>query len=211
MPIAGDVGTHEGRRPKEKSMKENLSEYLPWLLSALSLAMAWLTGSRLRGAWLFGLLVVQPIWLLWIWADSKWGFTVLTAALMLIYARNWWLWKHEEGSGWVVADAQGDSFRAWGDWGPGWVDDAEEALFFARRRDAEAFCAEDEDAWRIIKMQFKETKQPAAVYNKFPPPPWIGPVAVQGRRYERALQMLMEEQRITRKALLSRLDDDTRW
>lgn len=54
--------------------------------------------------------------------------------------------------GWVVADADGARFRRWGDWGPVWTGDVDAALQFARREDAEAFAADDEDAWKILPV-----------------------------------------------------------
>ena len=50
---------------------------------------------------------------------------------------------------WVVANGQGDKWRKWGDFGPEWTEDRNAALHFARRSDAEAFSAEDIDAWLI--------------------------------------------------------------
>lgn len=54
---------------------------------------------------------------------------------------------------WVIADANRKNFRRIADFGwTGWTEDVDEALQFARRRDAEAFCAEDEDAWCITTV-----------------------------------------------------------
>lgn len=50
---------------------------------------------------------------------------------------------------WVVADGQGARWRKWGDSGPEWTTDRDAALHFARRLDADAFAADDEDAWLI--------------------------------------------------------------
>lgn len=52
--------------------------------------------------------------------------------------------------GWIVANENEDRFRMWSDVGPDWTTDRDKALRFARRRDAEAFCADDEDAWKIL-------------------------------------------------------------
>lgn len=50
---------------------------------------------------------------------------------------------------WVVADGQGERWRMWGDFGPAWTTDRDQALHFARRAEAEAFANDDEDAWLI--------------------------------------------------------------
>lgn len=51
---------------------------------------------------------------------------------------------------WLVTDGTGQRYRAMGAWGVMWTDRVELALWFARRQDAESFCADDEDAWGII-------------------------------------------------------------
>lgn len=72
-----------------------VADYLPWLLSALSLLMSVLTGNKYRNAWLIGL-GVQCLWLLWIYAARAWGFLPLCLALFLIYARNHLRWTRED-------------------------------------------------------------------------------------------------------------------
>lgn len=52
-------------------------------------------------------------------------------------------------SGWVVANADGNRFRYWEN-GPEWTDDRSKALTFVRKRDAETFAEDDEDAWKIL-------------------------------------------------------------
>lgn len=56
--------------------------------------------------------------------------------------------------GWLVENGgQGEAlrYRMIADGMPGWTPNHMEALRFARRQDAEAWCAEDEDAWRVAK------------------------------------------------------------
>lgn len=129
------------------------AQYGDWVLSTLSLVMAWATGNKWRGAWLFGIFV-QAFWIAWIIVSGRWGFFVLSVLLALMYARNYWRWSDELGEGWVVSDAQGVRFRCWDDYGPSWTWLMDDALMFSRRADAEAFCAEDEDAWLILRVQF---------------------------------------------------------
>jgi hypothetical protein len=73
-------------------MRELISQYLPWLLSLLSLIMVALTGNLHRKTWVFGI-GIQFLWLLWIWSAKAWGFLPLTLALFGMYARNHFKWK----------------------------------------------------------------------------------------------------------------------
>ena len=59
--------------------------------------------------------------------------------------------RREKSLGYVVADGQRKRFRKW-DCGPVWTEVLDDALHFARRKDAEAFAAEDEDAWYIASV-----------------------------------------------------------
>jgi len=71
-----------------------IRDYLPWLLSILTLAMSVMTGNRHRHTWVFGL-GIQCLWLAWIVAARAYGFLPLTLALFVIYARNHLKWRHE--------------------------------------------------------------------------------------------------------------------
>lgn len=57
--------------------------------------------------------------------------------------------------GWLVEDSRnhpsGVRYRTWGDFGPEWTNDPNKAIRFARRRDAEMFARDDEDAWHIVE------------------------------------------------------------
>lgn len=52
--------------------------------------------------------------------------------------------------GWIVTNASGNKFRCWIDGWSNWTDDRDQATRYARRQDAEAVHAEDEDAWRVV-------------------------------------------------------------
>lgn len=69
-----------------------IRDYLPWLLSALSLLMSVLTGNLWRFVWVFGI-GIQCLWLLWIVAAHAYGFLPLTLALFVIYTRNHLKWR----------------------------------------------------------------------------------------------------------------------
>lgn len=76
--------------------------------------------------------------------------------------------------GWIVADGKGARWRCWGDTGPEWTTDRDQALQFARRDDAEVFARDDEDAW-LIQPAVTLAATPAAIpceaqfpWDKFP-------------------------------------------
>lgn len=73
-------------------MREYLADWLPWLLSALTIYMNWLAGRKDPRAWIVGL-VAQVLWALWIWAGRSWGLVPLNIALWIVYLRNYRLWS----------------------------------------------------------------------------------------------------------------------
>ena len=73
---------------------QEIKDYLPWLLSVITICMTLLAGNKHRSAWAFGLLN-QALWLLWIVATKAWGLLPMNAALWVIYARNHWKWSRE--------------------------------------------------------------------------------------------------------------------
>jgi len=52
-------------------------------------------------------------------------------------------------SAWIVANGSGTKWRYWNIFGPAWTPDREKATRYARREDAEAVHAADEDAWTV--------------------------------------------------------------
>lgn len=61
-----------------------------------------------------------------------------------------------ETVGFIVADGNHDRFRCWQAEGSAWTEDKKKAVVFARRQDAEAVHAEDEDAWAILPVTAAE-------------------------------------------------------
>lgn len=57
-----------------------------------------------------------------------------------------------DAGGWIAGSADGNRFRTWKDGYAAWTDDRNEATRYARRIDAEAVHAEDEDAWRVLPL-----------------------------------------------------------
>ena len=68
-----------------------LKEYLPWLLSAITIWMTVLAGNKSRHAWAVGL-CNQALWLVWIAAAQAWGLLPMNLALWIVYTRNHVKW-----------------------------------------------------------------------------------------------------------------------
>lgn len=71
-----------------------IADYLPWLLSVITIYMTLLAGNKHRHAWLLGLLN-QFLWLFWILTVEAWGLLPMNFALWVVYARNHWKWTRE--------------------------------------------------------------------------------------------------------------------
>lgn len=69
-----------------------IAEYMPWLLSAITIYMTLLAGNKHRNAWLVGLLA-QALWLVWIIEVRAWGLLPMNIALWIVYARNHCKWR----------------------------------------------------------------------------------------------------------------------
>lgn len=69
-----------------------IRDYLPWLLSAITIWMTLLAGNKHPNAWLVGL-GNQGLWLVWIVISGAWGFLPMNLALWAVYARNHWKWR----------------------------------------------------------------------------------------------------------------------
>lgn len=72
-----------------------LHQLLPWVLSALTIAINWLAGSKWRHVWLLGL-VNQFLWLVWVVGTATWGLLPLNLMLWLVYFRNHYRWKSQK-------------------------------------------------------------------------------------------------------------------
>lgn len=72
-------------------MRSAIIDYLPWLLSAVTIWMTLLAGNKHRLAWAIGL-GNQALWLVWIIAADAWGLLPMNLALWVVYARNHLKW-----------------------------------------------------------------------------------------------------------------------
>lgn len=68
-----------------------IEQYLPWILSAITIYMTILAGNKTRWAWALGI-VNQALWLVWIVTAEAWGLLPMNAALWVVYARNHARW-----------------------------------------------------------------------------------------------------------------------
>lgn len=73
-------------------MSSVIRDYLPWLMSAITVWMTLLAGDKRPHAWLVGL-GNQALWSTWIIVTSTWGFVPLNIALWIVYWRNYWKWQ----------------------------------------------------------------------------------------------------------------------
>lgn len=71
---------------------------LPWLLSAITIWMNILAGSKHGSAWLVGL-ANQALWLLWIAGTGTWGLLPMNIALWVVYGRNHLRWRADREKG----------------------------------------------------------------------------------------------------------------
>ena len=67
-------------------------DWLPWLLSAITIYMTVLAGNKHRLAWAIGL-VNQALWLLWIIVSGTYGLLPMNVALWIVYTRNHLKWR----------------------------------------------------------------------------------------------------------------------
>lgn len=67
-------------------------DYMPWLLSAITIWNAFLAGNINRNTWLVGL-ANQALWLVWIAATGTWGLLPMNIALWIVYTRNHLKWQ----------------------------------------------------------------------------------------------------------------------
>ena len=69
-----------------------IRDYLPLLLSAITIWITLMAGNKHQKAWLIGL-VGQALSLLWIVCTQAWGFLPMNLALWMVYGRNHIKWR----------------------------------------------------------------------------------------------------------------------
>ena len=71
---------------------EFTKNYLPYVLSAITIYMNVLAGNKTKFAWAIGL-VNQFLWLIWIVVSNSWGLLPMNLALWIVYSRNHIAWN----------------------------------------------------------------------------------------------------------------------
>lgn len=69
-----------------------MRDYLPWILSGLTICMTILAGNRHPRAWMLGM-INQVLWLAWILVMGAWGLLPMNLALWGVYVRNHLRWS----------------------------------------------------------------------------------------------------------------------
>lgn len=77
-------------------MTQLIKDYLPWLLSAVTIWMTLMAGNKHPKAWLIGL-GNQLLWLVWIVSVGTWGLLPMNIALWVVYGRNHLKWNDPLG------------------------------------------------------------------------------------------------------------------
>jgi hypothetical protein len=75
-------------------MRDAITNYLPWLMSLVTIVAIELQGRKWPKAWALSL-AGQGFWFLWIACSKQWGFMPMAAVLCVQYARNHWRWVAE--------------------------------------------------------------------------------------------------------------------
>lgn len=69
-----------------------IQEFLPWVLSTITLWMTFVAGNKHPNTWAIGL-VNQLLWLIWIISIQKWGLLPMNIGLWILYYRNHLKWR----------------------------------------------------------------------------------------------------------------------
>lgn len=73
-------------------MRDLVAEWMPLLLSAVTIWMNLAAGHKYRNAWAIGL-GNQALWLIWIVASAKWNFLPMNLFLWGVYFYNHLRWR----------------------------------------------------------------------------------------------------------------------
>lgn len=79
-------------------MEWTLATIMPFGISVLTGIHMYLVGNLWKYSWLYGI-VMQGIWLIWVFVSKQYGFLPLNVALIIIYTRNHMRWMKQEMRG----------------------------------------------------------------------------------------------------------------
>ena len=68
---------------------------MTWVLSAITISVMWLAGSKRWEAWLLSLFN-QVLWFAWIAHERHWGLLPMNLAMFAIAGRNLWKWTRRD-------------------------------------------------------------------------------------------------------------------
>lgn len=73
-------------------MKLIIINYLPYLLSVLTIYSLLLAGNNCKSAWIVGI-IGQLLWFVWIYMTKAWGLALGAIVLLCVYIRNYIKWS----------------------------------------------------------------------------------------------------------------------
>lgn len=114
--------------------------------------------------------------------DISWGQCKSQEQAVYLRAARYvqMLFEREDPDGWVILNGADDKVRGWQDGGTPWSTDLENALWFARRKDADRFCEEDEEAWHVRRVSDVRRMWAAPPAIAGGPPPSTGALRSSG-------------------------------
>lgn len=91
-----------------------LTDYLPWLISLLTIWMMFEVGNKRRRGWAISL-GTQGLWLTWILVSSSWGLLPLNCAMWIITVRNYRKWSSKGKASMSDPDVESEFQCFWSD------------------------------------------------------------------------------------------------
>ena len=73
-------------------MEHFITDFLPWVLSALTVYSVYLSGYKNRYSWLVGI-VCQILWIIFAVTTKSWGLLPMNFIMIPLFFRNYLMWK----------------------------------------------------------------------------------------------------------------------
>lgn len=74
------------------TIRDAIRDYLPYLLSAITIAQMWMAGNKHPSAWAVAI-CNQLLWAIWIGITETWGLVPMNIALWVVCWRNHVKWQ----------------------------------------------------------------------------------------------------------------------